>query len=68
MISVLFFAYLKELFPEGRVSIEAPAGMTVEELTGLLETQSPAAAGELQSAIVSVNRQFAGGDTILQDG
>lgn len=68
MISVLFFAYLKELFPEGRVNIEAPAGMTVEELTGLLETQSPAATGELQSAIVSVNRQFAGVDTILQDG
>ena len=68
MISVLFFAYLKDLIPGGKVKVDLPAETTVQELSHLLVERFPILQDKLQSAIKSVNREFASDEQVLHDG
>lgn len=67
-ITVLFFAYLKEHVPGGKISLDLPAGATVDTLTKRLEAQYPALQPLLKASIKSVNHEFAGADSVVPEG
>ena len=67
MVTVLFFAYLKDLVPGGKITIDLLPGSRVENLIHSLEEQYPELENKLKNAIKAVNHEFAAEDTIIPD-
>ena len=70
MISVKFFAMLKQLVGTGETSVDAASAANVRELVESLGARFPDFAQALQKtkAMSAVNHEFAGLDTPLKDG
>ncbi len=68
MITVLFFATLKDRAGTRRMEIEWPAEGTVADLKQVLIDRFPSLAPALDSALVSVNREYAFDEDVISDG
>ncbi|SNS38652.1 molybdopterin synthase catalytic subunit/molybdopterin synthase sulfur carrier subunit [Granulicella rosea] len=67
-IDVLYFGVLKELFQTSQTQVELPGGANVGELVNLLQKTTSNQTSPWRSLAVAVNREYAGMDTMLQDG
>jgi molybdopterin converting factor subunit 1 len=67
-VRVRLFASLRETVGAAEVPLEVAAGATAEDAWGRLTGDFPALAPRRASLAVSVNRRYAGFDTVLQDG
>ncbi|MEK7772980.1 MAG: MoaD/ThiS family protein [Deltaproteobacteria bacterium] len=70
MITVRFFAMLKGLAGAEAKGYSTEGPVTVNELKDLLKRDFPALRSVLdsRSVLISVNQEFAGGDTLIRDG
>jgi len=67
-VRVRLFASLREATGTGEVRLELPAGATAETAWAALAAAHPALAARRPSLAASVNRRYAGFDTILGEG
>ncbi len=67
-IDVLYFGVLKEIFPASHTKVELPEGANVAELLKLLQESTSNQSTAWRSLAVAVNREYAGMDTMLNDG
>jgi molybdopterin synthase catalytic subunit len=67
-VSILFFAQLKDLAGNSRVTLQIPAGTTVAGLRQLLETQFPLLQTRIKTTLVSINQEFALDDDLIPNG
>lgn len=71
MIKVKFFAMLKQILGDSEVAIDDAGSVTVQELiTEQLEPRYPGIGNALKDAkaMMAVNHEFAGPETVLKDG
>lgn len=70
MITVKFFAMLKNLSKAESKVYEIPAPITVEDLKAMLKKDFPGLAPALdsRSILISVNQEFATKKTVIKDG
>jgi len=70
MITVKFFAMLKQILGTDEVTVDAASARTVSELIVSLEDRFPGMANALRDskAVTAVNQEFAGVDAPLKDG
>lgn len=68
ILTILFFATLKDKAKTKSVELTLGDGITVAELKKELEIRFPAIASSLPSTIVSRNKEFAENNEILKDG
>lgn len=64
-VRVLLFANFRELVGEKQVQVNLPDGSTVKELRKLLTSEYPVLFKAMDSALISVNRQFAFDEDLL---
>jgi molybdopterin synthase catalytic subunit len=67
-IKVLFFATLRDRVGMRETELEIDAGLTVDDLKSLLNDRYPSAGPTLETAIVSVNKEFAFNADIIPEG
>lgn len=67
-ITVKLFATAREAGGRDQEILETPDGTTVAEAREVLRSHFPSLAGILADCAVAVNRAFATGDKVLQDG
>lgn len=67
-ITLRLFAVFRETLGAGVLTQEVPAGTTVAQLLTQLIAENPALAGAEAAVSFSVNRTYATGETVLQDG
>jgi molybdopterin synthase catalytic subunit len=67
-IRVLFFATLKDRVGAKEITLELPAKARVADLKRLLVDSYPQLAGTLDTAVVSLNREFAYEEDLIPDG
>jgi molybdopterin converting factor subunit 1 len=68
-ITVLFFATLRSLTGIKSIEIELPMNSSVADLKLVIAERFPQVAPALvNTVLVSVNREYAGDDHIIQDG
>ena len=67
-VTVLFFAAHRDLVGASDASIDLPDGATVSTLLATLRAQGGDWERLPESASVAVNRKYADGETVLQDG
>jgi len=68
LVTVLFFATLKERTGERQTSLELPAGASVRDLKAQLIAKYPGLAAMSASMLVSVNKEFAFDDEVIPGG
>lgn len=70
MISVKFFAMLKNLTKAEAKQYNIEGTITLEELKGMLKKDFPALEGVFasRSVFISVNQEFADKNTVIKDG
>ncbi len=67
-VSVLFFAHIKELAGIDRLELSVPEGTSVKKLQQSLIDENPMLRNAFENVIVSVNREFATPDQVLDEG
>jgi molybdopterin converting factor subunit 1 len=67
-ITVLFFATLRDHMGSKQLTVELPEGAGVETVKEHLLAEVPTAAAVLDSALVSINREYAYEDQTIPDG
>ena len=67
-VEILYFGVLKDLFVEEREPLELAGGATVEVALCLLRLRASKQSDVWKTLAVAVNREYAGRDTVLQDG
>lgn len=67
MISILFFAHLKEIAGVDRLEMELPAGASVKDLKDQLAARFPGLVNALPTVIVAVNRDFGFDEDLIPD-
>ncbi|HEV7214286.1 MAG TPA: molybdopterin converting factor subunit 1 [Chloroflexota bacterium] len=67
-VTVRFFASLRELTGEQEVDLVLPVDSRPADVWAACVQRWPALASRRQSTVLAVNREFARGDTIIQDG
>lgn len=67
-VTVKLFATAREAGGRDEEVIGMPEGTTVAEARQVLRSRFPSTAGLLADCAVAVNRAFATGDRVLQDG
>lgn len=67
-VTVLFFATYKERSGVKQVSLELPEGACVKDVKSCLLESFPGLVGALESALFSINREFAFDDDIIPPG
>ncbi len=68
MITVLFFATLKDRAGTRRIELELTEGTQVRQLKSLLGERFPALRPALGSCLVSVNREYAADEDVIPSG
>jgi molybdopterin converting factor subunit 1 len=67
-VTVRFFASLRELTGEHEIHLEVPATSRPADVWEACVQRWPALASRRQSTVLAVNREFARGDIVIQDG
>ncbi|MGC1373149.1 MAG: molybdopterin converting factor subunit 1 [Candidatus Sulfotelmatobacter sp.] len=67
-LRVLFFGILKDIAGRASDSLELPAGATVRDVLDRCVSRLPEIKNVMPSVAVAVNQQYAGSDTMLNDG
>ncbi len=67
-VRMLFFAHLQDVAGARESPLSLPEGATVRTAAAFLEHELPGFSGQLDSVRVAVNAEFAGPDTLLNDG
>jgi molybdopterin synthase catalytic subunit len=67
-IDILYFATLRDLIGQRREKLEVPEGSTIEDLKGRLGERGERIALALDTALFSINREFAFIEEGLKDG
>jgi molybdopterin converting factor subunit 1 len=67
-VKLLFFATLRDRVGSRETEIDLAAGVTVRELKSLLGEKYPSAGPTLDTALVSVNKEFAFDTEVIPEG
>jgi sulfur-carrier protein len=67
-VQVRYFAALREAAGRDVETLQLPAGTTVAQIRALLVERYPALSTLLSRCAVAVNRSYAGGEAVLNDG
>ena len=67
-VRVLYFGVLKDLFAGEGAALELAVGATVAEALRLLREGASKQSDVWTTLAVAVNREYAGGETVLRDG
>ena len=67
-IEVLLFASLDDESDQRTLSVELPEGATVAQLRNRLGAENPRLAVRLPQIRIAVNQEFAGDDTVINEG
>ena len=67
-VTVLFFATLRDHMETKQISIELPADSGIPDLKAMLVSLQPGAAAAIDSALVSINREYAFSDETIPNG
>lgn len=67
-IKLLFFATLRDKTGMRETDFEVPAGTTIDGLKQLLESRFHGLAPTLETAVMSINREFAFNTDVIPDG
>jgi molybdopterin converting factor subunit 1 len=66
-VTILFFATLRDLTKESRISKTVPDDLVIGSLKELLVLEYPAIKGIMGSVIVSMNHEFAFNDAVITE-
>ncbi len=67
-VKVLFFATLRDLAGTRSAQIDVPDGTTVRGLMERVVQQYPNLKAPIETALVAVNREYAGEEAVVPDG
>jgi molybdopterin converting factor subunit 1 len=67
-VQVRYFAALRETTGRDVETLQLPAGATVVQIRGVLVERYPALSTLLPRCAVAINRSYAAGEAILNDG
>ncbi len=67
-VRVVLFGHLKDVFPRGEAVLSLPGGATAADAARALAAKDSRLADLLTKTRVAVREEFAGADTVLQDG
>jgi molybdopterin converting factor subunit 1 len=67
-VQIRYFAAVREAAGRDIETLQMPAGTTVDQIRSLLVERYPELSSLLPRCAVAVNRSYAGGEAILNDG
>jgi molybdopterin synthase catalytic subunit/molybdopterin converting factor small subunit len=67
MVTVLFFAYLKDKVPNGKIVVDLAEGCSVQDLITLLTGQYSDLENKLENSIVAINHEFSRLNAVIPD-
>ena len=67
-INLLFFATIRDHIGQKQLPIQVPSQAGVAEVKSILVNKHPESAAVINSALVSINREFAFEDDVIPDG
>jgi len=68
VITVLFFATIRDHLGEKQITVQLPRDASVDELKSLLISMRPESAGVIENSLVSINREYAFPHELIPDG